>query len=379
MSATHGWDTIVVGLGAAGSAALWQLAERGHRVLGLDQFAPPHALGSSHGRSRIIREAYFEDPQYVPLVQRAYTVWRALERARGTALLRETGGLMLGPRHGALVSGALASALAHALPHELLRAEQLQVRAPAFTAPSDTVAVFEPRAGVLDPEACIHSMLGAAASAGATIATQEKMQSWRATSSGVTVITSRGTRTAKHLVLALGPWASAQLHGMHVPLVVERNVLFWFRPASHANLFSPEQFPVFLFDTEPECVWYGFPDTGDGIKVALHGSGHSTTADGIDRHVHSSEVAYMRSLLDRFLPSANGELVQTVTCMYTKTPDEHFVLDRHPAHDNVVVASACSGHGFKFAPVIGEIVADLVTDPAQQPHPLFGAGRFAMS
>jgi sarcosine oxidase len=366
-------------LGAACSAALWQLAAHGQHVLGIDQYTPPHALGSSHGRSRIIREAYFEDPQYVPLVQRAYTGWRELEALSGASLLRETGGLMIGPPSGALVSGARASAIAHALPHELLHAEPLRARTPAFTLPADSVAVFEPRAGVLDPEQCIRSMLHTAASLGATIAAPEHMLSWHATHHGVTVITASGTLTAKHLVLALGPWASAQLHGMPLPLAVERNVLFWFRAAAHAELFSPEQFPVFLFDAEPECVWYGFPDTGSGIKVALHGTGRFTTANDIDRHVHDDEVANMRSLLDRYLPSANGELIEAVTCMYTKTPDEHFVLDRHPEHGNVVVASACSGHGFKFAPVLGEMVARLITDPAQRAHPLFSAARFAAS
>jgi sarcosine oxidase len=348
-------------------------------VLGIDQYTPPHALGSSHGRSRIIREAYFEDPQYVPLVQRAYHGWRSLERSCDTPLLRETGGLMMGPVAGALVSGARASATEHALPHELLNAEQLHVRVPAFSVPSETVAVFEPRAGVLDPEACIHSMLHAAASVGASVVAPERMLTWSANERGVSVVTTNGVRTARQLVIALGPWASSQLHGMHVPLVVERNVLFWFKPASRAELFTPERFPVFLFDATPECIWYGFPDTGDGIKVALHGSGHITTPDTIQREVHRDEVAYMRSLLDRFLPDANGELVETVTCMYTKTPDEHFVLDRHPDHHNVIVASACSGHGFKFAPVIGEMVAQLVTDPAQQVLPLFRAERFSIT
>ncbi len=377
MTVSHEWDTIVVGLGAAGSATLWQLAALGQRVLGIDQYTPPHTLGSSHGRSRIIREAYFEDPQYVPLVQRAYTGWRELEALSGAPLLRETGGLMIGPASGALVSGAHASAMAHALPHDMLSGEPLLGRTPAFTLPANTVAVFEPRAGVLDPEHCIRSMLHTATSLGATIAAPEQMLSWHATENGATVMTSRGTLRTKHLVLALGPWATAQLHGMPLPLAVERNVLFWFRAAAHAEQFSPERFPVFLFDAEPECVWYGFPDTGSGIKVALHGSGQFTTANSIDRHVHDNEVAYMRSLLDRYLPTANGELIEAVTCMYTKTPDEHFVLDRHPEHDNVIVASACSGHGFKFAPVIGQIIAGLIADPAQQAHPLFSAARFA--
>ncbi len=372
------WDAMVLGLGAAGSAALHALAQRGVRVLGIDQFAPPHTLGSSHGRSRIIREAYFEDERYVPLVQHAYSRWRALEARSGEMLLRQTGGLMLGRADSTLVQGARRSAEQHALACELLDRSALARRAPAFHVDDDTIGVFEPRAGVLDPERAIAAMLGEAERAGATVNTNETLLEWRASAELVEVVTSRGRYTARRVILALGPWATAQLHGAHIPLTVERNVLYWFDPARRTEAFDPAHFPVFLFEVRPDLIWYGFPDLGDGVKIALHGGGEATSADTIRRDVSDHEVANIRSLLQRYLPDANGALRDVATCMYTNTPDGHFVIDHHPSHDNVIVASPCSGHGFKFAPAVGEIIADLVLSmPNAFDRALFSATRFA--
>lgn len=372
------WDAIVVGLGAAGSASLHALSERGGRVLGLDQFAPPHTQGSSHGRSRIIREAYFEDPRYVPLVQRAYAQWRALEARTGESILQQTGGLMIGHADSGLVTGARHSAEQHALPHDVLDASALTRRVPAFRVPDDMCGVLEPRAGVLDPERAVSVLLREAMRLGAVVQPGEPLLEWRADDALVDVVTTRGRYTTRRLVLALGPWASSQLHGAHIPLTVERNVLYWFEPLQNPDSFAPSQFPVFLFEVRPDLIWYGFPELGDGVKIALHGGGDVTTAATIRRDVSDHEVGAIRALLERFLPDANGTLRDVATCMYTNTPDGHFVIDHHPAHANVIVASPCSGHGFKFAPAVGQLIAELALSlPAGFDRSLFSAARFA--
>lgn len=371
------WDVVVVGLGAAGAATLHELATRGQRAIGIDQFVPPHSQGSSHGRSRIIREAYFEDPRYVPLVQRAWSLWEQLERASGRQLLQRTGGLTIGTSSSALLTGALRSAREHSLPHERWSHAQLVERAPAFLTALNSEAVFETRAGILDPERAISTLLARAQTLGARIATTTAMQSFTTVADGVIVQTSSGALRTKRLVLALGPWASTHLPELALPLTVQRNVLFWFAPRATPELFSPSRFPVFLFERAASEVWYGFPDTGDGIKVALHGVGDTTTPQAVNRDVASHEIERAREFLHTHLPAANGALRSSVTCLYTNTPDGHFIIDRHPMHPRVVVASPCSGHGFKFAPALGELIADLAgEDDNAVGWPLFSARRF---
>ncbi len=354
-------DVIIAGLGAMGSQALVECARRGLRAVGFDRLAPPHDQGSSHGRSRIIREAYFEDPIYVPLVQRAYERWAELEAETGVSLFRRTGGLCYGPPEGELVSGARRSAELHRLTHETLTPAQIRARFPAFTIRDDWVGVLEPRAGMLAPEAAIAAALGSAERMGARINRNETVLSWRQEGAGVVVETERGTYHAAHLIISAGMWISALVASeVARPLKVQRNVLYWFSPARDPAQFTPERFPVFLGELEPGLLWYGFPDTGDGFKVALHHVGPSTTPDTVDRSVHAEERDYMRSLLQRFLPAANGALRETQVCTYTTTPDQHFIIDWHPTADRVIVASPCSGHGFKFASAIGEVLVDLV-------------------
>jgi sarcosine oxidase len=372
------FDVIVVGLGAMGSATVHQLAKNGHRVLGIDRFAPPHAMGSSHGRSRIIREAYFEDPRYVPLVQRAYECWTALEAETGATLFRQTGGLMIGRPETEIVSGARLSAELHSLTHELLTAEQLQARFPAFRLSDDTVGVLEPRAGVLDPERAITAALAAATARGAAIRCNEPMLSWTATPSGVEVRTANGVYHAAKLVLTVGAWTTSAVRELALPLVPQRNVLYWFTAANNPDAFGPDRFPIFLHEFAPGCTWYGFPDTGDGVKVALHHWGDDVNPDAMRRTVEASETEFVRSLLRQFLPDADGPLRETAVCMYTNAPDGHFVIDTHPDHAAVTVASPCSGHGFKFSSAIGELLAQMATDqPPRFDISLFSLSRFA--
>lgn len=355
------YDAIVVGLGAMGSQTLAHLARRGVRALGLDRFTPPHDLGSSHGRSRIIREAYFEDPIYVPLVQRAYECWAELEAESGTTLLRRTGGLCYGPPDGELVSGARRSAELHGLPFESLDADALRERFPAFVVDDGWTGVLEPRAGMLDPEKAIAAALAVAARHGAEVRTGETVLRWRQEGDGVVVETEQGRYAAAQLVLSAGMWIGELVPELALPFSVQRNVLYWFSPRRESSLFSPERFPVFLGELAPDLMWYGFPDTGDGVKVALHHHGPIVSSDSVDRRVAPAEVEYLRTLLQRYLPAANGALRETGVCTYTNVPDEHFVIDRHPAASRVLVASPCSGHGFKFSVAIGEVLADLVT------------------
>jgi sarcosine oxidase len=378
MPSAPAFDVIVAGLGAMGSTTLAQLARRGLRVAGFDRFAPPHALGSSHGRSRIIREAYYEDPRYVPLVQRAYAAWAELEAQSGAALLRRTGGVCYGPPDGTLVTGARRSAETHGLPHEILDADGLRRAYPVLRPDPSWIGVVEPRAGMLAPERCIAAALDVAERAGATVRRDEAVTGWHPDGDGVRVETGQGTYRAARLVLSTGAWMRETLGDLHLPLVVQRNVLYWFAPARDAGAFAPERFPVFLGDLGDGTMWYGFPDTGDGVKVAMHHHGPTTSPEGVDRTVAEDEVAAMRGRLARYLPAANGPLRETATCLYTNTPDGHFVLDRHPAAPQVVLASPCSGHGFKFASAMGEVLADLAMDrPPAFDLSLFTVGRFA--
>lgn len=371
-------DVLVLGLGAMGSAAAYHLARRGSRVIGVEQFTPAHDRGASHGRSRIIREAYFEHPDYVPLIQRAYELWDALQQEVGSRLFLPTGGLMIGPEDGLLVQGALTSARRHDLRHELLRSADLRQRYPALAFDDDTVAVWEPRAGVLFPESCVLAHLRGATRAGAVLNMEERVLSWAADEASVRVQTDKNDYTAEHLVITAGPWAGKVLTDLGLPLQVERNVMYWFQPADPA-LFQPDRLPVYIYEYRRGAFIYGFPQVGkDGAKVAHHHSGDLCTPETIRRDVSPEEVARIRGILAHTLPGLNGELLHTATCMYTNTPDGHFIIDRHPGHSNVTIACGFSGHGFKFASVVGEILAELASyGHSRHSVELFQMGRFA--
>lgn len=354
-------SAIIAGLGAMGSAAAFHLARRGIRVVGFDRFAPPHTFGSSHGRSRIIREAYFEDPAYVPLVQRAYELWETLQVEAATPLLLQTGGLMIGRSDSQLVAGARRSAEKHRLEHEILSAAEVKRRFPCLNPDSDMVAVYEPRAGVLFAEACVRAHLVLAQSRGAQIHAEEPLLSWQADGTGVCVTTERAKYEAEWLIISVGPWAGQLLADLRPPLTVERQVQFWFDPMQARTSLSASRCPVHLWQFDEHQVFYGIPDLGEGVKVARHHRGVGGSPDTINREIGAQEIEDMRGLLRRFLPCAAGAFRAAAVCLYTNTPDGHFWIDRHPAHANVLITSPCCGHGFKFASVVGEILADLVT------------------
>ena len=356
-------DVIVVGLGSMGSAAAYALASRGLRVVGLDRFTPPHDRGAHAGGSRIIRMAYMEGAEYVPLVARSYELWRELEAITGESLLTDTGGLMMGLASSDAVAGALATARAHALPHELLGADEIRRRFPAFTPGDDEVGLFEATAGLIRPERAITTNVRLARAQGADLRTGVAVEDWHADDSGVIVTTADGVLEADRLVLAPGAWAPG-LTRLPVSLRVERRVQHYWR-ASRPELFSVGRLPVWIWEYGPNRAAYGLPEVDGGVKAALHhGQEPADPAVGA-APVRTQEIAAMRTWLASHLPSlAEGAWVGSKPCLYTLTPDEHFVLGPHPSYPNVSVACGFSGHGFKFTPVVAEILADLVTNGA---------------
>jgi sarcosine oxidase len=373
------FDVIVVGLGGMGSAAAYHLAARGKRVLGLEQYTPVHDRGSSHGQSRIIRQAYFEDPAYVPLVLRAYELWDQLERETGQSLLTITGGLMLGTPTSDVVTGSLQSAQQYQLPYNMLDAADIHRRFPPFTPDANTVGFYEHNAGFLRVEAAVGAHLGRAQQLGAQLHFAQPVEHWEAAGDAVIVTTAAGQYTAEHVVIAPGAWAAHLLAALHLPLMVERQVQFWFEPQGSIEAFLPDRFPIYIWETE-ELTFYGFPaldQSRNEVKAAIHHGGEICTPDTIRRAVGADEVEHMQRVLAGRVPALNGPCRQSLTCMYTNTPDQHFVIAPHPNHPNVVIAAGFSGHGFKFASVVGEMLADLVVDGAT-PHStgLFTPQRF---
>lgn len=365
------FDVVVIGLGIHGAATVHELARRGVRVLGIDMAEPPNARGSSNGRTRIIREAYFEGAIYVPLVQRAWDLWSELEELSGTVLCRTTGGVSVGPPDGELVRGALASAQEHGIEHELLTADQLRLRFPALLPHADHVAVYEPRAGVLLVEPCIRTLLRLAAGYGAVLRTGCAVENWRSDGDDVVITTTQGKVRARQLVIAAGAWLNPVLAmdtspgnvPLQLPLDIERQVPHWFAPAagSHGR-FRAETCPLTLLEYDVGRYIYTLPDVGHGIKAGIHHEGEITSAQEIDREVRWSDEQRLRALVEQWLPGATDRVVAAEVCLYTNTRDGHFIVDRHPAHDNVLLLSPCSGHGFKFGPAIGEVAAELVVD-----------------
>ena len=364
MTNTRGYDAIVVGLGGIGTATLYHLARRGVRVLGLEQFEPLHTHGSSHGDSRIIRETYFEHPLYVPLVQRAHELWRELEEASGKSLMTIHGGLMIGPPEGDVVTGTLRSAREHGLPHEVLSAGEVKRRYPPFDMPDDAVAVFDPRAGYLDPDGCTRAHLQLAVSAGAQTRFSEPVISWLSSERGVSVVTRAGTYDAEQLVLSAGPWTASAAPGVQLPLAVERQTVFWFEPPTPRGQYESRRFPIYAYEFKPGVICYGFPELAKGVKASvMHDGQVFATPAAVNREVSEADLQPLRNALSQVLPAlARSNVRDATTCLFTNTPDHDFVIDFHPAHSNVLISSPCSGHGFKFASAIGEVQADLLTN-----------------
>lgn len=372
------YDTIVIGAGAMGSATCYQLARRGQRVLGLEQFDIPHSRGSSHGLTRIIRLAYFEHPSYVPLLQRAYALWADLEAEAGEQLFHKTGGLDIGPTGSHVFAGSLRSCLEHDLPHQVLNGTEVNARYPAYSLPADFQAVFQPDAGFLLPERCIVSFVEGAFRHGGQVHARETVLGWEPAGDGVRVTTDRAVYEAGSLVLTAGAWSGRALPWLARLAVPERQVLAWLQPTA-PDLFTPRRFPVWILDQGDE-TFYGFPVFDvPGFKFGWYhhrretGEPEALIAQEPDR----VDEQALRAFAARFFPQGNGPTMALRTCMFTNSPDEHFIIGLHPQLPQVSLAAGFSGHGFKFTSVIGEIMADLATKRATR-HDigLFRVDRF---
>jgi sarcosine oxidase len=371
------YDAIVLGVGGMGSAAVYHLARRGLRVLGIERYNIPHEMGSSHGLTRIIRLAYYEHPDYVPLLRRAYELWRQLENTVQERLLIITGSIDASPVNGAVFTSSKASCDIHHLPHEVLDHQELNARFPGYRLPAGIMALYQPDGGFLLPERCIVAHIMAAQELGAEVHGQERVLGWKAKGQGVEVRTDRGRYSADKLVICAGAWGPKLVPELATLAVPERQVLGWFQPTRPA-LFRVQTFPVFNMAVE-EGHYYGFPIYGiPGFKVGrYHHLEERVDPDQMDRAAHREDEDVLRRFTARYFPDAAGPTMSLKTCLFTNTPDEHFILDLHPTLPQVCIAAGFSGHGFKFCSVVGEIMADLAQTGRSRHHlELFRLQRF---
>ena len=377
MQAEH-FDTIVVGIGGMGSAAVHHLARRGERVLGLEHFDIPHDMGSSHGVTRVIRLTYFEHPSYVPLLERAYALWRELETAGGEQLLYITGSIDAGAADSFVVEGSVKSCAEHNLAHDVLTSAELTQRFPGFNLPPEMMAVWQPDGGFVLPERCIVHHVWQAQAAGAEVRAREPVLDWQAKRDSVTVRTTRATYAADRLIFTAGAWSQSLLPLLGENAIPERQVMGWFQPAQ-PDLFAVGHFPVFNC-LVPEGHYYGFPIFGiPGFKIGkYHHLQQDTAPDSVDRECHPADEEALRACTQRYLTGGMGATLALKTCMFTNTPDGHFIMDHHPEHENVVIGAGFSGHGFKFCSVVGEILAEMALDgKTRHEIGMFGLDRFA--
>ncbi len=356
------FDVIVSGLGANGSSAVYHLSKTGCKVLGIDRFTPPHTHGSSHGQSRIIRQAYHENPLYVPLVKEAYNLWYEIEKTPGKKLFLKTGGLMLGNADSAVIKGARLSAETHDIPFEYLDNTSIKNRFPAFLPSDETVGVLEKDAGILFPEACIQTYLEEAQKNDATLHYNERVIRIVPNENFIEIITDKATYYTAKLIITAGAWLNELMPDLHLPLTIERQVLYWFTNMNE-NLqqkLLPANLPVYIWEYLPGKMFYGFPDLGDGIKIAFHHAGKSITPETPTQAVSEDEINSIIEIAEKYL-NIEAKFNYSATCMYTNTADENFIIDFHPQHKNIIIASPCSGHGFKFASLTGQILSKMAT------------------
>jgi monomeric sarcosine oxidase len=352
------YDAIVIGAGTMGSAAAYHLALRGQRVLAIEQFKVVHDLGSHTGYTRIIRHAYFESPVYVPLVLRSDKLWQQLEKDSGKEMLIRTGGIDMGPEHGILFAGAMKACIEHHLPYEHLNSSEAAKRWPQFQIPDDWHICFDPMAGFLIVENCIRTHLDLAQENGATLHENESVNSIRFMNDSVQVETSKAKYDAGSVVVCGGAWNVRLLSELQLPLKVQRQAVGWFRSQNQSS-FDRSRFPVFLAET-PKGIFYGFPlHDHPAFKIARHGGGvYFNDPSDVPREFDENDATQLRDFLTHYMHDVSNELLEGKICLYTMTPDEHFIIDAHPEFSHCFLAAGFSGHGFKFAPAVGEILAD---------------------
>lgn len=353
------FDCIVIGVGGMGSSAVHNLAKRGQKVLGLEKFDIPHSEGSSHGVNRIIRLAYYEHSSYVPLLRRAYEMWSEIETIAGEQLLYKIGSIDTAPSGHEVFEGSLESCLEHDIPHEVLNHKQINDRFPGYEMPPGQMGLYQADGGFVLSERAIVAYVNAAVAEDAEVHARESVIKWESEGDGVRVFTDRAEYTADRLVITAGAWAAGMVPSLEELAVPERQVLAWLQP-KEPSLFAPENFPVFNAYFE-EGRYYGFPVFGiPGFKIGrYHHLEELADPDHMERGVTQEDEDILRSAVSRYFPKANGTLMTLKTCLFTNTPDDHFIIDKVPGMPQVTVAAGFSGHGFKFASVVGEIVGDL--------------------
>ncbi|MDQ6886821.1 MAG: N-methyl-L-tryptophan oxidase [Gemmatimonadota bacterium] len=353
-------DVIIIGLGATGSAAAYDIARSGARVLAIDRYAVPHSLGSTNGRAAVLREGWLDGPRYVPLARRAARRWKELESDAGVTLAYPTGALAIGGPESTLIGAARRSAEALDVKPIEMSAAQIRNGFPGLQPASDMVGLYEPGAFMLSPESCLEALHARARRVGAELHFGENVNWWEADESGVTVATSTTVYHGSRLLLAAGPWLQKLIARLKLWLWVERQVYYWFDPVHPIGLYDVDRCPAVVWEYEPDYELTMFPDTGEGIRVALHRHGEDLNPDSETRGVSFEERGYMQHLVRQLMPQAAGQIRATAVGRYTNTPDRDFIIDTHPANPRVVIATADSGHGFALAPAVGEILADLL-------------------
>ncbi|MBK15071.1 MAG: N-methyl-L-tryptophan oxidase [Chloroflexi bacterium] len=368
------YDCIVIGLGGMGSASLFELSSKGQNVLGIEQFDIGHDKGSSHGLSRIIRLAYWEGIEYVPLVLRAHDRWIELEKTYNEKLLNITGALDIGLESSETISGSLKACREFDIPHEIFTSTELSKKFPAYLLPEEYSSVFQKDGGFLVPESCINLYVNESINNGADVKQNCKVLGWESDGNIVTVSTSDGNFKTKKLVITAGAWTGILQDEMSRFLTPERQVVSWFKPES-PEYYNSDQFPVFNMEV-PEGRYYGFPiHHYEGTKIGRYGHlKENINPDSINREITDLDIATLRVPMEKYFQPTNPEPLFSQVCMFTNTPDEHFVLDYLPGNDNVFIASGFSGHGFKFASVIGELISDLMVDGGTE----FDLGLFSL-
>jgi sarcosine oxidase len=371
------FDAIVIGLGGFGGAAFDQLARRGLNVVGIEQFGVAHNRGSSHGETRIIRKAYFEHPDYVPLLLRAYDQWSDLERDFGRRVLHQVGLMIAGRPDGEAVAGARLARQLHGVPLEDVSRQDAGHRFPGFRIPEEFDVVFEPDAGFLEVENCVRAQVQRGVRAGGFARTNETVRRWSSDGATVRVETERGEYLAERAVIAAGAWAGAVLRDLRLPLEVKRKPVVWWPVRSNVYEVSRGA-PTFYFEQGAQA-FYGFPSTdGVTLKLAEHTGGDMVDNPAtVDRALRDDDIRPLTAFIRERMPEVDDRPVRHSVCLYTLTPDRHFVVDQHPLYGNVAIAAGFSGHGFKFTPVIGEALADLVIDgETRLPIGFLGLNRF---
>ena len=355
------YDAIVAGVGGHGSAIAYHLAKSGTKTLALERFELNHGNGSSHGETRGMRTAYYEHPGYLPLIDRALELWDDLQKMTDKPIIRMTGGVAIGSEEGALVRGQIDAAKKHRFPHEVLGPKEANERFPCFHLSDQETCFYTPGSGILWSENCIATHVKLAREEGAQMHFNEPLVRWTQQKDKILVRTSMGEYTTDKLVLSSGAWLPRLVAELGLPLKVERQVLFWFRPLREKANFGPGRMPAFNWQDPEGRIFYGVADVGTGVKVARHHGGKITTPGRVGRKLTKKDAAQPSALVKTGFPQLDPEPVGGRVCLYTNAPDNQFVIDFYPGNENVIIASPCSGHGFKFASVVGEVVTELAT------------------